>query len=83
MRNALSFDWKTKAILKVLKENANKYLNCSDISKQYMPNEPTTSDKLTTLNICNVLSAAGLIIRREVYPTRSKRVEFIIKELSR
>lgn len=76
----LSFEWRTHEILRVLEDSRGTYLSPADITEKYMGDSPTTSDKLTTLNICNVLSAAGLILRKETYPTKSKRVKFMMGE---
>lgn len=65
---------KTEAIVSALSKNS-KYLNCRELTNLYMES-PSSSDILTTLNICNILSVVGLVRRKVILEGRKKRVMF-------
>lgn len=69
---------RVRSIIAVL-ERATTSLSARDIAEQYL-NEVNQSDVLTTGTVCNVLSAAGLLIKSQEQRTqRSFRTKFEMK----
>lgn len=69
---------KTKKTLEVLKAS-KKYMSPKEITDKYAEIQGP-SDGLVTGMICNILSAAGLLIRKETFKGNSMRVVYKIKE---